>query len=165
MDEKWFKTINSLAGHNAIVDYLMILISKKVRFLFIFVLIFIWFRNYSYKNVAIKTVISLLFALFINFLIKTVYFKPRPFMDRKVKLLIPSKKDSSFPSKHTVLAFAFSTSIFLYKQVIGVIMGILSILTGFSRIWVGHHYPSDIIGSAFIGTITSIVLHKSIYQK
>ncbi|MDP1422191.1 undecaprenyl-diphosphatase, partial [Peribacillus simplex] len=28
------------------------------------------------------------------------------------------------------------------------------------RIWVGHHYPSDIIGSAFIATMTSIILDK-----
>jgi undecaprenyl-diphosphatase len=35
----------------------------------------------------------------------------------------------------------------------------LSLLTGFSRIWVGHHYPSDIIGSAFLGSFTSIFVH------
>ncbi|HER2169539.1 TPA: phosphatase PAP2 family protein, partial [Streptococcus pyogenes] len=98
--------------------------------------------------------------LFINALIKLFYFKPRPFVKRRVGILIPSKMDSSFPSKHTLLVFAISTSIFLYERVLGSIMWVLSVLTGFSRIWVGHHYPSDIIGSAFIATMTSIILDK-----
>ena len=68
--------------------------------------------------------------------------------------------DSTFPSKHTLLVFAISTSIFLYDRVLGSIMWVLSVLTGFSRIWVGHHYPSDIIGSAFIATMTSTILDK-----
>jgi undecaprenyl-diphosphatase len=68
--------------------------------------------------------------------------------------------DSSFPSKHTLLVFAISTTIFLYDRIFGSIMWVLSLLTGFSRIWVGHHYPSDIIGSAFIATMTSILVDK-----
>ncbi|MFB5934595.1 undecaprenyl-diphosphatase [Peribacillus frigoritolerans] len=138
----------------------MILISNKIRYVFIFVLIFMWFRNDSYKKVSCNAVISVGVTLFINTLIKLFYFKPRPFVKRRVGILIPSKMDSSFPSKHTLLVFAISTSIFLYDRVLGSIMWVLSMLTGFSRIWVGHHYPSDIIGSAFIATMSSIILDK-----
>lgn len=81
-------------------------------------------------------------------------------MKRRVGILIPSKRDSSFPSKHTLLVFAISTSIFLYERVLGSIMMVLSALTGFSRIWIGHHFLSDIIGSAFIGIMTSSILEK-----
>ena len=59
-----------------------------------------------------------------------------------------------------LLVFAISTSIFLYDRILGSIMWILSVLTGLFRIWVGHHYPSDIIGSAFIASMTSIMLEK-----
>jgi undecaprenyl-diphosphatase len=78
----------------------------------------------------------------------------------RVGILTPSKMDSTFPGKHILLVFAISTSIFLYDRVLGSVMWILSVLTGFSRIWVGHHYPSDIIGSAFIATVTSTILDK-----
>lgn len=37
----------------------------------------------------------------------------------------------------------------------------LAVLTGISRIWVGHHYPSDIIGSALLGSLTSMFVHKN----
>jgi undecaprenyl-diphosphatase len=40
-----------------------------------------------------------------------------------------------------------------------------SFLTGLSRIWVGHHYPSDIAGSAVLGSFTSAIIHKLIQRK
>ncbi|MCQ6276220.1 undecaprenyl-diphosphatase [Bacillus sp. V3B] len=160
MNYKVFKSINQLSGRFSPIDLLMILISNKIRYVFIFVLIFMWFRNDFYKRLSFNAVISAGITLFINTLIKLFYFKPRPFVKYRVGILIPSKMDSTFPSKHTLLVFAISTSIFLHKRILGSIMWVLSVLTGFSRIWVGHHYPSDIIGSAFIATITSIILDK-----
>jgi undecaprenyl-diphosphatase len=160
MNNKVFKLINQFSGRCSPIDLLMILISNKIRYVFIFVLIFLWFRNDSYKKVSCNAVKSMGITLFIHTLIKLVYFKPRPFVKHRVGILIPSKMDSTFPSKHTLLVFAISTSIFLYDRIRGSIMWILSVLTGFSRIWVGHHYPTDIIGSAFIASITSIMLDK-----
>jgi undecaprenyl-diphosphatase len=160
MNNKVFKLINQFSGRYSPIDLLMILISNKIRYVFIFVLIFMWFRNDSYKKVSCNAVKSTGITLLIHTLIKLFYFKPRPFVNKRVGILIPSKMDSTFPSKHTLLVFAISTSIFLYDRVLGSIMWVLSILTGFSRIWVGHHYPSDIIGSAFIASMTSIILDK-----
>ncbi|MCM3594702.1 undecaprenyl-diphosphatase [Metabacillus idriensis] len=160
MNYKVFKAINQLSGRCSPIDLLMIWISKNIRYVFIYVLIFMGVKNDFYKEVTRKALISVLVTLVINTLVKLFYFKPRPFVKRRVGILIPSKVDSSFPSKHTLLVFAISASIFLYDRILGSIMGILSVLTGFSRIWVGHHYPSDIIGSAFIGTIASVILDK-----
>ena len=143
------------------IDLLMIFVSNKIRYLYILVLIFMWFRNDSYKKVTCNALKSAGIALLVNTLIKLFYFKPRPFVKHRVGILIPSKVDSSFPSKHTMLVFAISTSILLYKRVLGSIMWVISLLTGFSRIWVGHHYPADIISSAFIATIISIVVDKT----
>lgn len=160
MNYKLFQAINRRSRRSSPIDFLMILLSNKLRYVFLFVLIFMWFRNDFSKRFAFHAVLSAGVALFLNMLIKLFYFKPRPFVKHRVGILIPSKTDSSFPSKHTMLAFAVSTSIFLYKRTLGLIMCILSILTGFSRIWIGHHYPFDIIGSAFIGTISSILVNK-----
>lgn len=161
MNNKVFKFINQFSGRCFPIDLLMILVSNKIRYVFIIVLIFMWFRNDSYKKVSCNAVKSMGITLLIHTLIKLFYFKPRPFVKHRVGILIHSKADSTFPSKHTLLVFAMSTSIFLYDRVLGSIMWVLSVLTGFSRIWVGHHYPFDIIGSAFIATMTSIILGKT----
>lgn len=118
MDYKVFRAINQLSGRYSSLDMLMILISKKVRYIFMFVLIFMWFRNDSQKKLTLNAVISAVFTLFIHTLMKCFYFKPRPFIKHRVGILIPSKMDSSFLSKHTLLTFAVSTSIFLHKRIV-----------------------------------------------
>ncbi|WP_338048394.1 hypothetical protein [Peribacillus alkalitolerans] len=70
MDYRMFKAINGLASRSLILDMFMILISNKIRYLYAFVLIFMWFRDESYKKVTINTVISLLFTMMVNILIK-----------------------------------------------------------------------------------------------
>ncbi|HHY72191.1 MAG TPA: undecaprenyl-diphosphatase [Bacillus bacterium] len=165
MDEKVFWAINRMSGRSSLLDKLMVLISNKIRYLYIFILIIMWFKKRTYKKTVIDAVISACITLIINILIKFFYFKPRPFIRRRVGILLPSKKDSSFPSKHTLLVFAISTTFFFYQRVLGSIILGVSFLTGLSRIWVGHHYPSDIIGSAILGSFTSLFIHKfSPYQ-
>lgn len=160
MDIKLFQALNTLSRRSSLLNSVMILVSKWMRYVFILLLLILFFKNHGYKRIAWNATFSAFATLIINAFIKLVYFKPRPFIKRRVGILIPSKIDSSFPSKHALLVFAASTSVFLYKKTLGIMMFGLSLLTGLSRVWVGHHYPSDIIGSAFIGSLTSIVVHK-----
>lgn len=152
MDVKIFNAINRISGRFAPLDLLMILISNKARYVFFLTMGAMWLAKGPARNTAKKAVFASLLALVLNRIIKLFYFKPRPFVRRKVGILIPSKRDSTFPSKHTVMAFAASVVIQNGNRFIGRVLCWLSALTGFSRIWAGHHYPSDIIGSALIGS-------------
>ncbi|MBT2680110.1 undecaprenyl-diphosphatase [Bacillus sp. ISL-35] len=157
MDLKLFRLINRLSGRFTPVDQLMILISNRVRYVYLFIILVMLFKNRFNKKIAIETGLSVTISLAAQFFIHLFYFKPRPFIKRRVGILIPSKMDSSFPSKHTMLAFTASTTVLMFHRTLGTIMMWMSALTGFSRIWVGHHYPSDIVGSAFLGTMISVV--------
>lgn len=155
-----FRLINQFSGRSIILDKIMIFISNKIRYVYFLILIIMWFKGSIYKKMAVHAGISVLISLMIHFLIKLIYFKPRPFLKRRVGILIPSKMDSSFPSKHTLLTFAVSTTIYFYQRFLGTVMGGLSFLTGVSRIWVGHHYPVDILGSAILGSTISMFVQK-----
>ncbi|MEH7506016.1 undecaprenyl-diphosphatase [Neobacillus drentensis] len=161
MDYRIFRAINQFAGRYRLFDTIMVTISQKVRYLFVILLIFMWFRNNFYKKVTLYAGISIVVTILLNCFIKLFYFKPRPFLKFRVHLLppSPSKKNSSFPSKHTTLAFAVATSVLLYKRLMGFILFILAFFAGFSRIWMGQHFPSDIVGSALQGSLTSIVVY------
>lgn len=159
MDRKWFKIINGLAGCCSPADTVMIGITRKARYVYLLVFIWMWFRNKSSRKTVVHAAGCAGIALLVNSLIRLLYYKPRPFMKRRVGILIPSKMDSSFPSKHTLLVFAVSTLVFLRERTLGFRLWALAAVTGFSRIWVGHHYPSDIIGSAFIGSLIGMVGH------
>ncbi|OAS83179.1 phosphatase PAP2 family protein [Metabacillus litoralis] len=159
MDQRLFKWINDLAGKNTFLDNIMIFASNKMRYIFAFVLFLLWQRKGQKRKVFYRSLISLMINLCINVLIKQYKFRPRPFITRKANLLIPSKLDSTIISKHTLLAFAVSTMIFISNKIIGFIMIGLSVLIGVSRIWTGAHYPFDVVRSAFIGSIVSIVVN------
>ncbi|OIJ19290.1 undecaprenyl-diphosphatase [Anaerobacillus alkalidiazotrophicus] len=160
MDDQIFKAINGLAGRYPLVDKFMIEVSKKSNFLFIFILILISLRSLHIKKLTRQTILSIVFSFSICSFINLFYYKPRPFVKRRIGILIPSKLTSSFPSRHTLLAFAVSTSIFLHKRIVGSILMGFSALSGISRIWVGHHYPTDIIGSAITSSLTSFIINK-----
>lgn len=161
MDVKVFRAINQMTGRSKLVDQFMILISNKVRYVYFLILIVMWFKKYPYRQMTNNAVISAFITLILNIFLKLCISKPRPFMKSRVGILIPSKMDSSFSSKHTLLVFAVSTSVLLYNRVLGSIMCGLAVMTGISRIWVGHHYPSDIIRSAILGSVTSMCVHKN----
>lgn len=161
LDIKLFNIITLLSGRNSIIDKCMIFFSNNIRYVYVILLFFLWFKNTAYKRMTAKVIISCVITLLINLLIRMFYFKPRPFQQGNVEILIPSKMDSSFPSKHTLLVFAISTIVFFYQRILGVILLAMALLTGFSRVWVGHHYPSDILGSSIIGAFISIFIQKS----
>ncbi|OZM58094.1 undecaprenyl-diphosphatase [Lottiidibacillus patelloidae] len=160
MDYKLFKLINQLAGRSFWVDKLMILISNRARYLYLFAILFLLICKGRNKEVGKNAVYSMCLAYLVNLMIRIFSYKPRPFVKHRVGILKPCKMDSSFPSKHTLLVFAVSTSIIMYKKGIGLVLSTLSLLTGLSRVWLGHHYPSDIIGSACIGSLISVVVDR-----
>lgn len=157
MDKKLFRAINQFSGHFFILDHVMIFFSNFIRYIYVILIIILGLKCRN-KNIFKQTGISVLISLLINNIIRLFFYKDRPFIKKRVGVLIPSKLDSSFPSKHTLLVFAVSTIALFYHRILGLIMLWMSIITGLSRIWVGHHYPSDIIGSAALGSGVSIIV-------
>ncbi len=157
MDLKLFKMINRLSGHWSPIDRIMIFISNRIRFAYLLIILYLLIKNRFNKIIAGNIIGPILTSLVAHFFIKLFFKRPRPFIKRRVGILIPSKMDSSFPSKHTILAFAASSSIMMFRRKLGTVMMGMSALTGFSRVWVGHHYPSDILGSAVLGSLAGVM--------
>ncbi|QDP41928.1 undecaprenyl-diphosphatase [Radiobacillus deserti] len=85
----------------------------------------------------------------------------QPFAELEgVHKLIEKEVNNSFPSDHTILVFSFCImfSLFLSKWKKSWVM--LASLVGFSRIWVGVHYPGDVIVGAIIATSIAVVMLK-----
>ena len=100
---------------------------------------------------------ALLAEVLINeLLLKQLFARPRPFLTVEgLQLLIRAASSFSFPSGHTASSFAAAyvlTRVFGKK---GAWAYLFAALVGFSRIYVGIHYPSDILCGALVGTLAA----------
>ncbi|WP_018130377.1 undecaprenyl-diphosphatase [Effusibacillus pohliae] len=161
MNEQLFQSINQWAGHFAWLDEPMILLTKYAPLLFAGLLLWLWLRGgrQRERNVLYAAITAAL-ALLINQLIGAVYFHPRPFMLHAVHQLVPHAPDNSFPSDHATGAFALAVAVYLRNRKWGYGMLGLAVAIAFSRVFVGVHYPADVIGGAVVGLVSSLLVAR-----
>lgn len=112
------------------------------------------------RPIGFTVLISLFFNLIItNLTLKDLIARERPFVTNTLirPLVDGVKYNTSFPSGHT--AGSFSAMFALYRWVpkkIGIPGLVLASLIAISRLYVGVHYPTDLIGGVIIGFICSV---------
>ncbi|HEY8893076.1 MAG TPA: undecaprenyl-diphosphatase [Clostridium sp.] len=170
MNMEFFRIINNLANKNMILDKTMIFFSQYVPYMFMAVIIIVFIlgikqRKCEYRKIAVSTVILTVINLMINLIIRSIFYVDRPFVHNKVNLLLPHDAASSFPSNHATGTMSIALGLGKYNRILGMIMTILSIIVSFSRVYVGHHYPMDIIGSYIIVFVTSYIYNFKLRSK
>ena len=100
--------------------------------------------------------------LVVNLLLKNWVARVRPYhLLEDLILLVQEPADYSFPSGHTGAAFAVASVMFLgMPHSIGVPALIVASLIGFSRIYLGVHFPTDVLGGVVIGCAAGFVAWK-----
>lgn len=139
-----------------------IFLAKYTPYFFIAVLIFYWlYKKFRYQDTVLYAGYSALLGLLINYVITLFYFHNRPFMDGLGGNLIHHVADSSFPSDHTtfMLSIAFSFLFFPKTRKLGIILSFIGFIGGIARVFVGVHYPFDILGSLFIAFLAGAVVY------
>ena len=169
MNYELFQLINNLAGINPILDHFMIYIVKfSAPIMAILVAsllgLGLFTKDKELANNSIHTILLLGLTLAIHKLIGLFYVEPRPFVSHTVNLLLAHSADPSFPSTHAMGMSAIALSLFAVYKRLGSILIILTLLTGFAKIFVGHHYPIDIIGG-FIITYILFLLYNNLLKQ
>ena len=87
--------------------------------------------------------------------------RARPYVTHPAQthLLIARSHDPSFPSDHATGAFALAFGIWLYDRTVGTVLLVLAAVLAFARVYVGTHYPGDVIAGALMGVGVATVLH------
>lgn len=162
---KLFYIINNLATKNKLLDNIMIFTSKYVIYIFMGMLLLhlilsILRKNNNTKKIVIVTAFITLTNVFFSFIIGKLCPIDRPFVHHSVNLLYYHKLTPSFPSDHSIVTLTIALGISKYNKVLGIILILLSAAVGFSRIYVGHHYPLDIIGGYTLSLISTYIFNK-----
>ncbi len=87
--------------------------------------------------------------------------RARPYVSHPAHahLLISRSPDPSFPSDHATGAFALAFGIWLYDRTVGTVLLVLAGVLAFARVYVGTHYPGDVVGGALLGIGVALVLY------
>ncbi|MFE0174378.1 phosphatase PAP2 family protein [Streptomyces sp. NPDC059002] len=98
-------------------------------------------------------------AVLVNVPIRSFVERPRPAVDhRGIELLIDGKTDYSFVSDHATLAMAIGAGLFVAHRKFGLVGIALAVFEGFCRVFMGVHYPTDVVGGFALGTAVALLL-------
>lgn len=161
-------------GQNAFFDLIMPIISN-IKYFLIPIGLF-WFFLVLKKDIKTRTVAVIILLLIgvsnlVNSdLLKPVFQRPRPYKAMsnvhyyKKNWHITSKiektkrvKKNSFPSSHAVNIFAAAFFLSYYFRKFWPLFYLIAVLVGYSRIYMGVHYPFDVIAGAVEGTLFGIM--------
>ncbi|PRR79900.1 Undecaprenyl-diphosphatase BcrC [Clostridium liquoris] len=170
MNMEIFRLINNLANKNTVLDKIMIFFSKDVPYIFMAVIAIVFIlgvvkKNEEYRKASVNAFVITVINLILSFIIGSIYYVDRPFVHNKVNLLMPHSADASFPSDHATGTMSIALGLGKYNRILGVIMTILSIIVGFSRVYVGNHYPLDVIGAYIMVLITNYLYNLVLKDK
>ncbi len=156
-----FLFINQYAGKNDLLDLLLISAAEAMPYIFIGVLIYLYFNsNIEKKGASINAGLSVLLGMLISYVISIFYQHPRPFVENLGTQLIEHAPDSSFPSDHTTFIFSIAVMLLFNKttRVLGMVLFILSLVSGLSRVFSGIHFPLDIAGAILVAIFSSAIV-------
>lgn len=127
-------------------------------------LIILFFKN---KKYGILTGINLLVVFLFNLVLKFIFARPRP-----IDINLIEESGYSFPSAHAMVSTAFYGFIIylilksnlskLNKTIYSVLLTILIVFICITRVYLGVHYASDVLGGAIIATLYTILFTNGV---
>ncbi len=163
-----FQKINNLAGHSWLLDRIAIFFADF--FIYILVILLLLFLLVGFKEAEKKkNRLMVLFALvsaiiaryFFTEIIRWFYSRPRPFQEHQVTQLLGHDYTGSLPSGHAAFAFALAMVVYFYNKKLGWLFFACAFLIGLARIFVGLHYPLDILAGAVIGMFSGWLIYRA----
>jgi undecaprenyl-diphosphatase len=114
-----------------------------------------WLGGPKGRRAGIATALASLGTTYVvQRMVKPIFRRGRPFVNREVLVVGIRTSDASFPSGHTASSFAAATALSTFYPKAAPLVFTLATLVGASRVHLGHHFPSDVTAGALIGVGT-----------
>lgn len=116
----------------------------------------------STRGALLSASVSGLAGLLVNQLIGLAWYHPRPFELGLGNSFLQHVQDSSFPSDHLTLIWAVAFSLLLHERprMAGVVLVLLGLPVAWARIYLGVHFPLDMLGAAGVAFFSAYLIFR-----
>jgi undecaprenyl-diphosphatase len=164
LDDRVTHWLNSLAGHQAAVDSILIAVSAWAVPILILAVAIQWWSGEdrrANRHTLVSAGLSFCLALGINQVILLFVHRVRPYDAGVTRLLIEKSHDPSFPSDHATATVALAAAfLFHHAPRRAALFGAAAVLVGFSRVYIGTHYSSDVLGGTLTGLLGAWIARR-----
>jgi len=159
IDKGFFLRIqDNLVGESPVLDRIFLAIARYTTFFFAAVLgclviyILVSRKAYLLKRLAVLAA-AIAMPVSIAYFGRPLIGRPRPFLVLDFEPLLGYQGTVSFPSNHAAAAFAIAMAVYAYNRKAGAALLTAAAIASFARVYVGVHYPLDIIAGSFLGIV------------
>ena len=161
-----FRMFNDLGKEVMFLNPIMIFFAKYMKYFLLFGIIMYWFtRKRENRIMIISSMFAFVVAEVFGAIAGAIHSNNQPFAElSNVNQLIGHVIDNSFPSDHAIEFFSICITFLLFKKNLRYVWLAIAILVSISRVWVGVHYPADILVGAILGIIGAALCYWIIPQ-
>lgn len=159
----WFLAVNRFAQATPGLHAPMRMFAEYGVVLFAAVLLLAWWRARRHRDpstmaAALWAPVGALLAVGLNQPLVNGFHEARPYtVFPHALVLVSHSADYSFPSDHAVMAGAVSMGLLLTNRRLGVVTAIAALVMAFARVYVGAHFPLDVIVGLLFGATVALL--------
>lgn len=163
--EQWNIQLFSLLNASEQASPLLLLVARWTAewaiFLIVPGMVLAWWRGRTPIRAALlNAAVVAALALGINQMIGLVWYHPRPFELGIGQQFLAHGLEASFPSDHATVLWALGLALAADRTTRswGIVVGLLGLAVAWSRIYLGVHFPFDMVGSLFVAVISLVIV-------
>lgn len=164
LNRSLFLAINASAEASLPMRELAIFFAQWMVFCVPLLLAVLWiFGEQRQRRVVLLAGVSIALALACNLVIRELWFHPRPFMLGLGQNFLAHAPGASFPSDHASGLFAMAFALILASlRKTGLVMLGLALLVSWARVYLGVHFPFDILGGCLVGLLSAWLVRQGL---